>query len=124
MSTEQNMASAISKGKLSPYRIAQIWYAKYSDVSFEEDFNEYLENGCVIVRPTIFAMGTIVYVSKDEPAWFIRFACGNLKQLWNAMPIRLPRVIFCRRKGRDKAQWKLVNWSFDRMAALIAKKEK
>ena len=110
MRTEQTVLRPV-KPKEWAIAIAKLAYHKWQDdhqvppekrVRFEDDLMDYLCNGFVLSRPTIFWMMKIVDVSKiDEPgpkfAWFVRVAVGDLRELFETLPARLPYMAFCRR---------------------------
>jgi hypothetical protein len=101
-----------------PIEAAKMFYGLYSDVPFEQDLAEYLTDHCVISRPTLFAMFCLSSDKDGQPAWFVRFACGNLLELLMAMPVYLPKLLFCRNGfGKPKSD-KVREYSTDRMARL------
>lgn len=92
---------AIAVAKLSYEK----WQAKMNvppekRVKFEDDLMDYLCNGFVVSHPTVFNMMKIINISenhKPKLAWFIRMGVGDLRDLLNTLPGRLPYIAFCRR---------------------------
>jgi hypothetical protein len=72
-------------------------------LKFEDDLVDYLCNGFVLSRPTIFWMAKIVDLAggdgraQPDYAWFVRVAAGNLEELMQTLPMVLPKIAFCRR---------------------------
>jgi hypothetical protein len=71
-------------------------------VKFEDDLIDYLCNGFVVSRPTIFWMAKIIEVkprwaTEPELAWFVRIAVGPMEELFQTLPAFLPNIAFCRR---------------------------
>jgi hypothetical protein len=60
---------------------------------------DYLCNGFVVSRPDIFWMMKVVRLAEPEGklAWFCRIAIGDLRELFETLPARLPYIAFCRR---------------------------
>jgi hypothetical protein len=92
--------------------IAKETYAKWQDknnvpaekrVKFEDDLVDYLCNGFVLSRPTVFWMAKMVELTPPAPdgtrdlAWFVRVAAGNMEELMQTLPALLPKIAFCRR---------------------------
>lgn len=110
MRTEQTILRAL-KPKQWAIAVAKIAYERWQDdhqvpkekrVKFEDDLMDYLCNGFVLSRPSIFWMMKIIDAAeKDEPkpqlAWFVRVAVGDLRELFDTLPARLPYMAFCRR---------------------------
>jgi len=101
--------------------IAELCYARWmGSVSFADDLSHYLLNGMVLSRPDIFAMVTVIDLAPEgappEPAWFVRMAVGDLRELISVLPGYLPKICFCRRgDGRMRT------YSLDRFTKVIGK---
>ena len=80
---------------------AKAYYEKFPEVKFEDDFLDYCRNGFVVSRPNCFAM-VKVFLYKGIPAWFIRFAVGDLVELITCLPAFLPKIAFCRNGKSDQ----------------------
>ena len=88
-------------GKQSPFNLARLFYAQYSDLNFETDLADYLQNGFVYSGLDCFAMAKIVDLNNCKPpqelAWFVRIAVGmRLDVLLSKIPLPLPKICFCR----------------------------
>jgi hypothetical protein len=111
-------------GQLFAIDIAELSYLKWmGDVSFIDDLSHYLLNGVVIVRPDLFGMAKVIDLAPEgqapEPAWFVRMAVGDLRELVAALPLYLPKICFCRRNdGR------LRRYSLERFAKAVGKFER
>src|SRR4029077_3949694 len=91
--------------------VAKLTYEKWQNkkqvpperrVKFEDDLRDYLCNGVVVSRPTIFWMAKIIEVKPKwaagpELAWFVRIAVGSIDELMQTLPGPLPNIAFCRR---------------------------
>jgi hypothetical protein len=96
--------------------LAKETYQKWQDknnvppdkrVKFEDDLVDYLCNGFVLSRPTVFWMAKIVDLTDPgdgrsqmgdrDLAWFVRVAAGNMEELMQTLPALLPKIAFCRR---------------------------
>jgi hypothetical protein len=103
-----------------PLDVAKIWYQLFSKIPFETDLADYLLNHFVISRPTAFMMLQLVNLAKEdqpeEHAWYIRFACGDLRELLSMIPMPLPKLIFWR-AGPGKSD-RLRTVSMNKMIAL------
>jgi len=108
----------------TPFRLAELWYAHYSDVPLARDVLFYLEHGVVISSPACFALASISDLRPqdkegkpigDTPewGWFVRFASGDLAALLNAVPCYLPKISF----HRDNKEVRRV-WRLDRLIAV------
>jgi hypothetical protein len=112
--------------------VAKLVYEKWQDkmkvppetrVKFETDLMDYLCNGFVVSRPSIFWMAKIVDVSEREDpgpvfAWFVRVAVGDMRELFETLPLLLPKIAFCRRgDGRIRV------YSLERFARLVYRNE-
>lgn len=105
--------------KHTAIQVAAYCYKRWmGQVSFEKDLTDYLENGCVVSQPNLFAMAKMIALPSGERAWFIRMAVGPLEKLLECLPCYLPKICFCRR-GDDRVR----EYSLDRLAA-IARREK
>lgn len=99
-------------GAIFAIDVAELCYLKWmGNVSFIQDLSDYLLNGLVVVKPNLFAMVRVIDISPldadgkrvgpVEPAWFVRMAVGDLRELVAELPFDLPKICFCRRnKGR------------------------
>lgn len=81
--------------ELKAFRKAREDYKKF-EMSFEEDFADYLENGFVVVRPNLFAMAKMIEF-QGERSWFVRYACGDVISLVGLLPFYLKWIVWCRR---------------------------
>jgi hypothetical protein len=102
MITNERILRHIPLRKPTALDIAERCYEQWmGEVSFTQDLANYLIDGVVISRPDLFGMARIVNIapegSKPEPVWFVRMAVGNLVELLDALPYRLPKICFCRR---------------------------
>jgi hypothetical protein len=112
----------IDVDKLKPIEFAKLCYGLTCDIPFEEDLAEYLQTGFVVSSPTLIMLFRVCNIAKDgepeEPAWYVRFACGDLCQLLNAFPCYLPKLVFRRAKIGRPIDSELHVCSFDRMKKL------
>lgn len=121
---------------LTAIQIARRSYTKWkTQVSFEKDLQDYLEEGIVVSRPDVFLMAKVVdRRPKDEdgkpigervdPALFIRMGVGNLSQLLltaasSMAPAFVPWLRFCRRKDE-----RVREYDFDKLAKTAIKMRK
>ena len=105
--------------KVRPIVIAAQHYLKWKcSPDFFKDMLDYLENGIVISRHDIFAMGKIVdrrpldvdgkpIGENPEPALFVRMAVGNLRDLLGSLTVLLPKLLFCRRNEKRIREYDL-----------------
>lgn len=68
---------------------------------FADDLLEYHRFGWVKSSPTSFAMARVINIAPEgsklvEPAWFIRMAVGNMKEILDMLPGYLPKILWCR----------------------------
>jgi hypothetical protein len=84
----------------SAYDLARLFYAQYSDLDFDADFEDYLRNGYIAVRPNLFAMVRPIE-HEGRRGWFCRIAIGNLGELITTWPCRLDFIAFCRNNNPD-----------------------
>jgi hypothetical protein len=128
MKIEAGILKAIELKRLKPILVAKLYYDAFSRVPFLDELDDYLLNHCVVSRPTCFAMFRLHNLAKDgepeEPAWFVRFAYGNLLELLSIMPAYLPKICFCRNKLGRPFDEKMRIYSVDRLMALAYRKEK
>lgn len=86
--------------KVSPFDLAQQFYAEHAELNFWDDLVDHFRNGVVVSQPDCFAMCKIIELSDDpqksEPAWFIRMVVGPLPILLRKLPFALPKICFCR----------------------------
>jgi hypothetical protein len=105
MKTELTMIQPLPTGRPA-IETARECYRKWEGlVTFEQDLQDYLATGLVWARPDVFAMAKVIYF-RGEPAWFIRVAVGNIKELLRLMPIPLPWICFCRRGDPKLKAWR------------------
>lgn len=99
MKTNQTMIRPLET-KISPFDLAQSFYAQHSELNFWKDLEDHLRNGVVISQPDCFMMAKIIELSddpaKNDLAWFIRIAVGNIQVFLQRMPFPLPKIAFCR----------------------------
>jgi hypothetical protein len=85
----------------------------FGTILFIADLIDYLFLGFVVARPTCFGMAKIIRMD-DGPAWYVRVAVGDLRELLDALPCYLPRIAFCRRNdGRMRV------YPLDRLQQLV-----
>jgi hypothetical protein len=102
----------------TPLRLAELWYARHSEVPLWMDILHYLEHGMIASTPACFAMAKVIE-HKGEPVLFVRFASGSVAALVNVAPCYLSKIAFYRNnKG------KLRVWPMDRAMALAKKRKK
>jgi hypothetical protein len=111
-----------------PILVAKFYYDMQSDIPFLEDLDDYLMHHCVVSRPTCFAMARLINLAKDgepeEPAWFIRFAYGNLLELLSVLPAYLPKICWCRNEPGKAFDNKMRIYSLDRLVKLANRRQK
>jgi hypothetical protein len=122
MITQQEVIRAIPLKKESALWIAEACYQKWmGDVSLADDVAEYLNKGCVVTRPNLFALARVVEIPlKEGPqlAWFIRMVVGDLEELLDVLPFPLKWICFCRRNdGRMRV------YSLDRLTKKIRRRK-
>lgn len=104
----------------SAIQVAAWCYKQWmGEVNFEQDVTEYLEHGCVVSQPNLFAMAKMIALPSGERAWFIRMAVGPLDKLLECLPCYLPKICFCRR-GDQRVR----EYSLDRLAAIAKGKKR
>jgi hypothetical protein len=100
----------------SAFDLAQLFYAQFSTLSFEDDLIDYMRTGFVVTRPHLFAMVKMIDLPEKEnaqrptpnaqrptgKAWFVRCIVGNLLEAISCLPCMLPRIAFCRENQTDK----------------------
>lgn len=98
-------------------------YAKLKGVDFLADLFDYLVNGFVVSRPTVFAMGKLI--EKDgKRGWFIRYACGNILELLSLLPCRMDYIYFCRTHKDNDRVLRRCSWdAFVRRATVKVRAE-
>jgi hypothetical protein len=107
MKTKEIMIQPIKLPRSAVYTAVE-HYKKYSPVPFKVDLADYLANGFVFSGPTCFALGKIIQLGKNgskEPAWFIRFACGDFLELFHVLPFYLPKIVFCRHGEMERREY-------------------
>ncbi len=78
---------------MTPYEQAKQIYEKEPCANtFEEDLAYYLEVGCVVSLPDVFAMARQV-----DDAWHVGAYAGDLKKAFDYLPFYLPYIQFERR---------------------------
>lgn len=121
--TLQPQEWAIGMAKLC-YQNWQAKLPKEKRIKFEDELMDYLCTGFVTSRPTMFTMMKIIDVAEELPegtpgptlAWFLRVAIGDLREVTEAFPLRLPWLAFCRHGDP-----KLRLYPMDRAMALAMK---
>jgi hypothetical protein len=102
------------------FRTAIEHYEKIPGVSFVDDLTDYLANGFVVSRPTVFAMAKPIE-RESKRGWFIRFACGNMAELLTCLPCPLEFVAFFRDKDKVP-RMRICGWdTFIRIAIMKAR---
>jgi hypothetical protein len=81
-------------------------------LNFEDDLVEYLKSGFVYSSPTSFALAKVVNVASEEsglvePAWFVRYAGGNLIEMLTRLPVHFRKIVFCRNNKGSLKQYDL-----------------
>jgi hypothetical protein len=82
--------------------LAHVCYKKWKGMaSFQDDLTHYLLHGIVISQPNCFVMVKVIDLAEEgeecKPAWFVRIAVGDLRELIALTPGFLPAICFCRR---------------------------
>jgi hypothetical protein len=95
------MIRGVDPRRPTAIELAHACYKKWKGMaSFQEDLTHYLLYGVVISHPTLFGMAKVIDLAEPgaarEPAWFVRFACGDLVDLLSSLPCHLPKICFCR----------------------------
>ena len=128
MKSEAGILRGIDLKKLKPILVAKLYYDAFSTVAFVDELDDYLLNHIVVARPTCFALARLINLAPqgepEEPAWFVRFAYGNLRELLSTIPAYLPKIAFCRNKLGKPFDEKMRIYSLDRLRALAYRKEK
>lgn len=83
------------------FDLAKLFYAQYSEHSFEDDLIDYMRTGFVFIRPKMFAMAKVAD-RNGEKMWHVQLAIGNLIELLMAMPFKLKWICFCRNNKADQ----------------------
>ena len=101
MKTNMETINPIKPG-VTAIQVAMQCYANWKgDVRFDQDITDYLLTGVVVSRPNCFGMAKVIELpDTKEPAWFVRMAVGNLRELLSCLPGYLPKICFCRRNER------------------------
>jgi hypothetical protein len=126
-----DLAHLINPERLRPIDIAKVTHdlLNTSDETFEEELAEYMRNGFVVASHVYFMMGRLCNIAEEgepeEIAWFIRFAYGDLRLLFNMLPAWLPKICFYRAKLGKDIDPKLHVWDLDRIRhlAFVTKKK-
>jgi hypothetical protein len=114
MITNQTVIKDFQAFDIPAITLARMYYRQWkSDVPFDQDVQDYLENGVVISRPDLFGMARFTQAPDGQLAWFVRVAVGNLKRLVPSLPCKVPWICFCRRKDP-----RLRYYGFDRFLQL------
>lgn len=90
----------LKKGHMPAIQIARLHYLEHTDLNFEVDLQDYLANGFVCSRPSVFGMVKLIDW-KGQPAWFVRMAVGNVLELRQILPFPLETIVFCRNNQKD-----------------------
>jgi hypothetical protein len=114
------------KDRVFAIDVAEACYLKWGGVNFAEDLSHYLLNGVVIVRPDLFGIAQVIDLAPEgttppEPAWFVRMAVGDLRELVAELPFYLPKICFCRRNDDGQVMKK---YSLDRFAKAVGNRRK
>jgi hypothetical protein len=112
----------------NPFDYAKMWYGLFCENLFEDDLDEYLRNGCVVARPTCFMLFRPIDLAKEgekeDLAWYVRFAYGNLVELLYAFPAYLPKLAYYRAGfGKPKEEQTMRVVSYDKLKRLAEKGE-
>lgn len=108
---------------VSALDIAVKYYKDHSRIDFFADLANHLRTGVVVVRPSCFFMGKLIWVrprgkDKDEPAWFVTFGAGDLRELLTCLPFHLEWIAFCRHANATTMHI----WPLKRVRDLINRK--
>ena len=112
MQTEETIIQPLPTGRPAIETARECYHKWGGLVTFQQDLQDYLESGMVWSRPDVFAMAKVINF-RGEPAWFIRVAVGNLRELLLLIPVYLPWICFCR--GSDP---RLKVYSLERLLKL------
>jgi hypothetical protein len=102
------MIRGVDPRRPTAIELAHACYKKWKGMaSFQEDLKHYLLYGVVISRPTCFVMAKVIDLAPLDadgvpippirPAWFVRMAVGDLRELISLTPGFLPAICFYRR---------------------------
>lgn len=91
----------VLRGEHSAFDLARLFYAQYSNLSFESDLIDYMRNGFVTVRPHLFGMFKAI-MHEGERIWFVRIAVGDLMELLSCLPCILPKLAYCRNNQGER----------------------
>lgn len=80
---------------------ARAHYLTIPELTFEDDLLWYFKCGWVYSSPTCFVMGCLINIAPEDtnlvqPAWFIRYATGNLIEIMMRLPFELEYIVWCR----------------------------
>jgi hypothetical protein len=106
----------LRKGMMPAIQVARMHYLEHTDLNFEADLQDYLANGFVCSRPSVFGMVKLV-AWKGEPAWFVRMAVGNVLELRQILPWPLETLLFCRNNQKDVVR----EYSLSRIDRMLVK---
>lgn len=106
MQTEETIIHPLPTGTPAIETARECYLKWRGQVTFEQDLQDYLGTGMVWSRPDVFAMAKVIKF-RDEPAWFVRIAVGNLRELLLLLPVCLPWICFCRRGNPKLKAWPL-----------------
>jgi hypothetical protein len=110
--TEQTTIEPLPIGRPAIERARECYHKWQGLATFEQDLADYLETGMVWSRPDLFAMAKVINF-RGQPAWFVRVAVGNLRELLRMVPLYLTHICFCR--GADP---RLKAYRLDRLLKL------
>ena len=111
----------LRKGHIPAIQMARIHYLEHTNLNFEADLQDYLHNGFVCSRPSVFGMVKLIEW-KGEPAWFVRMAVGNVVELRSILPFPLETIVFCRNNQKDVVRVYSLS-RIDRMLVKIMEKQ-
>ena len=121
MITDQLRIRPLNSGVTAAQAAAACYREWMGEVSFEADVAEYLAHGVVISTPTCFGLARMIEGPRTkQPAWFVRMAVGDLRELLSRLPYSLPEICFCRGK---KGDLRIRSYPLERMLQLGMKGE-
>jgi hypothetical protein len=101
MNEDLSIIRAVPHGPMAIDQAMECYKKWKGAATFEQDLAHYLLHGVVVSRPSCFGLAKIIDLAEPGeevmPAWFIRVAVGDLRELLGCLPGFLPAICFCRR---------------------------